>query len=71
MWPGLEGNVIPGRGWPGARGPGPRAPLLWAPVPAGAWPLALQGELGVAIDALWCGDVAWVHWDATGAAYLR
>ena len=52
-------------GWPWV------PPCLWAPVPAGAWPLALQGELGVAIDALWCGDVAWVHWDATGAAYLR
>ena len=27
--------------------------------------------LEVPIDALWCGDVAWVHWDDTGAAYLR
>ena len=54
-----------------ALGARPRAPCLWAPVPAGARPLALPGGLGAAIGALWCGDAAWVHWDATGAAYLH
>ena len=40
--------------------------------PASSWLLGVpMAVLGVPIDALWCGDVAWVHWDATGAAYLR
>ena len=64
---------LPGCTWPMTRPWAPRAPCLWAPVPAGARPLALPrpGGLGAAIGALWCGDAAWVHWDATGATYLH
>ena len=59
----------------GAPGPLPLGPCAcWGtvpPLPAGARPLSLLGGLGVAIDVLWCGEATWVHWDATGAAYLR
>ena len=50
-------------GWPGA--PLPSAP--WGCLGASPPWCGLE----VPIGALWCGDVAWVHWDATGAAYLR
>ena len=42
---------LPGCTWPMAWPCAPRPPCLWAPVPAGARPLALPGGLGAAICA--------------------
>ena len=41
--------------------------------PLGCWGASWAPWCGleVPIDVLWCGEATWVHWDATGAAYLR
>ena len=62
--------------------PGVHVLRVWLAWPCAPLPSTPPGCLGascppwcgleVTIDALWCGDVAWVHWDAyaTGAAYI-